>query len=569
MEKAGFATMASAYLYRSVKSSGCSYVLHLRIDRVEREASKNIEENERECFKDAIVSSRSLNKGYVEPTKIKNAIPEIAACIIAATFHIGVGLSMAFSAILVPSLEDPNSDIHATKSQTSWIASLVVVTSPLGALMGGFLMEYFGRLRTLQLGAIPFVIGWVLIALSQDIPTILVGRLLAGLATALATSPAIVYITEVARPELRGSLISFGPTLASFGMVLCYLKGSLLPWRAVAWLSIAYGVVPVVLVQFIIPESPVWLASKGRLEEARAALDWLYKSDPDVGKVSAAEAAFTTIMKEREIKLSEQRRSKHGGASAKIRALLKPTGWKPMFILTLFFTFQQFSGIYITLFYAVTWFEEVGAGINPYVASILVGLTRFFCSMVNTWLLRRFRRRDLCMISSLGMAACMTVSGYATMRILKGDNTGNWVPVACLLLYVCTSMVGMLTIPWTMTAELFPTEIRGMAHSISFSIANILMFAAVYNYRNLTDLLGGSHAIQWFFAAVSVGACFFVWLMLPETHGKKLSEIEEYFHNNFLACGAEAKAKKRRAQRRAQQKALQPLTSSPKTAQMA
>ncbi|XP_003424448.1 facilitated trehalose transporter Tret1-2 homolog isoform X3 [Nasonia vitripennis] len=539
---------------------------------VEKEASKNIEENERECFKDAIVSSRSLNKGYAEPCRLKTAVPEIAACIIAATFHIAVGLSMAYSAILIPNLEKDDAEVHATKDETSWIASIVVITAPVGAMIGGFFMEAFGRLRCLQFGALPCVIGWILIAVAQNVPMILVGRLLAGLSVALATSPAIVYITEVARPELRGSLISFGPTLASFGMVLSYLKGALLPWRMVAWLSIAYGLVPVLLVQFIIPESPVWLVSKGRYEEARAALQWLYKSEADVGKVSAAEAAFTTIMKENEIKLSEQRRSKHGGAVQKLRALLRPTGWKPMLILFLFFLFQQFSGIYITLFYAVTWFEEVGAGFDPYIASILVGLTRFFCSMVNTWLLRRFRRRILCIVSSLGMAVCMTVSGYFTMRITAGDKTGNWVPVACLLLYVCTSMVGMLTIPWTMTAELFPTEIRGMAHSISYSIANILMFAAVQSYRNLTQFLGGSHAIQWFFAGVSVGASLFVWLLLPETHGKKLSEIEEYFHNNFLACGAEAKAKRRRAKRRAEQKAqaaaLQPL-NSPKTAQTA
>ena len=150
----------------------------------------------------------------------------------------------------------------------------MVITVPLGAMLGGFLMEAFGRLRTLQLGAVPCVIGWILIALAQDVPTILVGRLLAGMATALATSPAIVYITEVARPELRGSLISCGPTLASFGMVLSYLKGAFLSWRLVAWLSIAYGVVPILLVQFFIPESPVWLVSKGRFDEARDALQW-------------------------------------------------------------------------------------------------------------------------------------------------------------------------------------------------------------------------------------------------------------------------------------------------------
>lgn len=519
---------------------------------VEREASKNIEENERECFKDAIVSSRSLNKGFVEPTTIKNAIPEIAACIIAASFHIAVGLSMAYSATLIPHLEADDTEVPVTKEETSWIASIVVVCAPLGAVLGGFLMESVGRLKTLQFGSIPCIAGWILIAISTNVPTLLTGRLLAGMATALATSPAIVYITEVARPELRGSLISFGPTLASFGMVLSYLKGAYLHWRLVAWLSIMYAVVPIILVQLFVPESPVWLISKGRTEDARKSLEWLYKYEEKQGKISAAEAQFTTIMKENEIKLSEQRRSKHGGVSSKLRGFLKPTGWKPMAILFLFFTFQQFSGIYITLFYAVTWFEKVGDGVNKYLASILVGLTRFLCSMVNTWLLRRYKRRPLCIVSSLGMALCMIVSGYFTLRIHNGNKSGYWVPVFCLLLYVCTSMVGMLTIPWTMTAELFPTDIRGIAHSISYSMANILMFAALQSYRSLQTFLGGSFALQWFFAGVSLGAVVFVWLLLPETHGKKLSEIEEYFHNNFLAVGAESKARKRRTKRRVQ-----------------
>ncbi|KAM0729527.1 Facilitated trehalose transporter Tret1 [Formica fusca] len=536
---------------------------------VEREASKNIEENERECFKDAIVSSRSLNKGFVEPTKLKNAIREIVACIVAASFHIAVGLTMAYSATLIPHLEKKDAELHATKEETSWIASLVVICAPFGALLGGFLMEMIGRLRTLQIGAIPSVIGWILIACSSNIPMLLVGRLLSGMSTALATSPAIVYITEVARPELRGSLISFGPTLASFGMLLSYLKGAYLDWRLVAWLSIIYSIVPVIMVQFWVPESPVWLVSKGRIDEAKKSLVWLYKNEKSQGKTSVVEAHFTTIMKENEIKLNEQRRSKHGNVSNKLRGFLKPTGWKPMVILFFFFSFQQFSGIYITLFYAVTWFQEVGAGVDEYLASILVGLTRFLCSMVNTWLLRRYKRRALCIISSFGMALCMTVSGYFSLNIKNGDRSGYWVPVLCLLLYVCTSMVGMLTIPWTMTAELFPTEIRGIAHSISYSMANVLMFAALQSYRSLQAFLGGSYAVQWFFAGVSVGAALFVWLMLPETHGKKLSEIEEYFHNNFLALGAETNNKKRRAKRRTQQKTKTPATEplNPKTVQ--
>lgn len=368
--------------------------------------------------------------------------------------------------------------------------------------------------------------------------------------------------------------------------------------------------------------------------------------------MDVAHAHYTTIVKENEIKMNEQRHSKHGSAFHKLRGFMKPTGWKPLTILFLFFSFQQFSGIYITLFYAVTWFQvsqtyhhrrstpsnhqhlarililrwlplfqEVGSGVDPYIASILVGVTRFLCSMVNTWLLRRYKRRALCIISSFGMALCMGVSGYFTLLIKDGDRSGSWVrilndmkvclnldsknlisspwfsaqvPVVCLLLYVCTSMVGMLTIPWTMTAELFPTEIRGIAHSISYSIANLLLFAALQSYRSLQDFLGGtyanarfshffmrlhsnqrscyikrlpadqsssiklikssrstgSYAVQWFFAGVSIGSAMFVWILLPETHGKKLSEIEEYFQNNFLAIRAEAKAKKQKRRRR-------------------
>ncbi|XP_031832921.1 facilitated trehalose transporter Tret1-2 homolog isoform X2 [Nomia melanderi] len=539
---------------------------------VEREASKNIEENERECFKDAIVSSRSLNKGFVEKTEIKNAIPEIAACFIAASFHIAVGLCMAYSAILIPHLEAEDAELHATQEQTSWIASVVVVCVPVGSLLGGFLMETFGRLRTLQLGAIPCIAGWILIALSNSFPMLLCGRLLTGLATALSTSPAIVYITEVARPELRGSMISFGPTLASFGMVLAYLKGAYIHWRIVAWCSTIYALVPVFLVQLFVPESPVWLVSKGRYDQAKAAVEWLYKFEGKQGKMDVAQAHYTTIVKENEIKMNEQRHSKHGSAFHKLRGFMKPTGWKPITILFLFFSFQQFSGIYITLFYAVTWFQEVGSGVDPYIASILVGVTRFLCSMVNTWLLRRYKRRALCIISSFGMALCMGVSGYYTLLIRDGDRSGNWVPVVCLLLYVCTSMVGMLTIPWTMTAELFPTEIRGIAHSISYSIANLLLFSALQSYRSLQDFLGGSYAVQWFFAGVSIGSAVFVWILLPETHGKKLSEIEEYFQNNFLAIGAEAKAKKQKRRRRTKtnekSSATQPLNpAKPKPVQ--
>lgn len=117
-------------------------------------------------------------------------------------------------------------------------------------------------------------------ATATNVYTLLAGRILTGFGTAAGTSPAIVYITEVARPDLRGSLISTAPTLASAGMVIAYAEGSYMSWRLVAWFNIIYTIVPVVLIQLFVPESPVWLVSKGRMEDAAKSLKFLYRAYP-------------------------------------------------------------------------------------------------------------------------------------------------------------------------------------------------------------------------------------------------------------------------------------------------
>lgn len=95
-------------------------------------------------------------------------------------------------------------------------------------------------------------------------------------------------------------------------------------------------------------------------------------------------------------------------------------------------------------------------------------------------------------------------------------------------------MIGLLPIPWTMTAELFPLEIRGVAQSMSYASANILMFLAVQSYPSLANLLGGIVYAQWFFAVICLVGLVFMVIFLPETHGKKLNDIVEYFVHNTV-----------------------------------
>ena len=86
-----------------------------------------------------------------------------------------------------------------------------------------------------------------------------------------------------------------------------------------------------------------------------------------------------------------------------------------------------------------------------------------------------------------------------------------------------------MNIPWTISAELFPAEIRGQGHSLCYAIGALSVFIGVFNYRDLQRLLGGPSMLQWFFAIFSFFGFLFGMFILPETHKKELWEIEEYF----------------------------------------
>lgn len=110
----------------------------------------------------------------------------------------------------------------------------------------------------------------------------------------------------------------------------------------------------------------------------------------------------------------------------------------------------------------------------------------------------------------------------------------NLIPVICILVYITVSVIGLMSIPWTMTGELFAIEIRGMAQSFMSSIGTLIMFFTLKIYPLMDEFLGGSYAVQWFFASVAFGGVIFIFVFMPETHGKTLAEIQEYLKHNTV-----------------------------------
>lgn len=140
---------------------------------------------------------------------------------------------------------------------------------------------------------------------------------------------------------------------------------------------------------------------------------------------------------------------------------------------------------------------------------------------------------------SINLFFIKSLAKYHRRTYFKGETKSSWVPVVLILLYDVISMAGFAPIPWTMTAELFPIEIRGIGHSTVSSVAYVLMAVSIQSYWDLNYICGGIVGVQFFFAVVSLLSALYILVFLPETHGKTLTDITEYFnhHTVFLKCG--------------------------------
>jgi MFS family permease len=93
---------------------------------------------------------------------------------------IGAGCTIGFSATFLPQLQSNASTIHVTAEESSWIASIAAFAMAPGCLVGGFIMQKYGRKFAHYFLCLPTIIGWILIYLAESVTLLLVGRFLTG-----------------------------------------------------------------------------------------------------------------------------------------------------------------------------------------------------------------------------------------------------------------------------------------------------------------------------------------------------------------------------------------------------
>ncbi|XP_049845304.1 facilitated trehalose transporter Tret1-2 homolog isoform X2 [Schistocerca gregaria] len=480
-----------------------------------------------------------MDDSVIVPTakRWKAVVAQVGAGLVANFACLAPAMSLGFSAVALPVMKQGIGNPLITEEQESWIASLAAIATPFGCLASGPLLDRFGRKVTLLLINVPGLLGWLLVATAPDGPSFLAqlyaGRIFTGISSGMASIPATVYAAEIGDSSLRGMLVTWTSAAIATGVLIVYVLGYFLQekWRVTAAICALFPVLAAVLAAPL-PESPSWLASRGRYDDAEAALRrlrWLPRDAPLPGRVQEQLDDFASAGSQ------SRARQAHASWLRRIRAaFLQRRTLRPLLIMNAFFFFQQFSGIFVVIFYAVDVVREANVTIDDYLAAVLIGVTRLLATLSMSYVSKKFGRRPPAIVSGAGMTLCMGIlATYLTLT--TSENFGayvaenfRWIPIVSLLLYILASTIGFLTLPWAMIGELFPADVRGLASGLTTCMAYVFSFVALKIYPDMLRAFT-KQGVFFFYGAVSLLGTIYVILFLPETKNKTLAEIEEYF----------------------------------------
>ncbi len=395
------------------------------------------------------------------------------------------------------------------------VVSSVLMGSLLGAMAGGVLADRLGRRRLLIVTATVFGFGAIGAALAPDVAWLIAARILAGAAIGVASFVAPLYISEIAPVAIRGKLVSVNQVALTSGIVVSYLIDyAFAPSQAWRWMF-AMAVIPAAAFAiglFFIPDSPRWLAARGRTDQARAVLKQIRSPEQVEGE------------------LSEITRSASQQKGNWSELLGKPLRMVMIVGVGLAIA-QQITGINTVIYYAPTIFKFAGlsSASVAILASVGVGVVNVVLTLVAMQLIDRVGRRPLLLASLAGMALSLFVLGLA-FALPQFSGSLGWIAVGSLMVYVGSFAVGLGPVFWLVLSEIYPLQIRGRAMSIG-TVANwSANLIVALSFLTLTQILGKA-ATFWLYSAVTVGAFAFAFLLVPETKGKALEQIDAHFRS--------------------------------------
>lgn len=282
----------------------------------------------------------------------------------------------------------------------------------------------------------------------------------------------------------------------------------------------------VLLTTFFIPESPSWLVGKNRLDEASINMQLVFGSKASSERV---ETEVRMLIKNRGSKKNTNSKSLAQQLLRKLQYMMKLHILKPIALVLTYFLFQQFAGTFVLVFYAIDIVKRAGIKFDPYLTIVILGVVRLFSSIFGSYLSKIYGRRPLSLFSGIGMSVCLMVLASYLHMVENGKVVATpVVPLMSFVFYFVTNAVGFLPLPFALAAELFPTKIRGTAAGFISGMGYLFSFVVIKIYPDLVAYYG-IKGVFYCYGTMAVVGTLFVLILLPETKGKSLAQLEAYF----------------------------------------
>jgi sugar porter (SP) family MFS transporter len=380
----------------------------------------------------------------------------------------------------------------------------------LGALLGGWPTDRFGRKKTLLLVGGLYIISAVGCAFANGVSMFIIARVLGGIGIGISTVAAPLYISEIAPPSYRGRLAGMFQFNIVFGIVIAFASNWLLSglgenaWRWMLGVA-AFPSLVYTLMCFGIPESPRWLI--GRRGDRQAAVKVLQLIEPDAAadQIQADADAISAA--------ATERASTSGFWTWRLRL--------PIMLAFLVAFFNQLSGINAILYFAPRIFELTGLGAKAaLLQSVGIGITNLIFTFVGLWLIDRLGRRTLLFIGSFGYIASLGLTAWAFFT-----QHYSIVP-ACIFAFIAAHAIGQGTVIWVFISEIFPNRHRAEGQTLGSSTHWVFAALLTTFFPKVVSAFPPGYVFLFFCFMMGL-QLIWVKTMMPETKGVPLEQMQE------------------------------------------
>ena len=384
--------------------------------------------------------------------------------------------------------------------------SIALIGTIIGAIFAFSPAQHLGRKKSLSIIGLFFGLSALGCGLTDNWYLFLFWRFLGGLGVGASSVIAPMYISEISPSDYRGRLVGLFQFSIVFGILLAFISNYFLKinmssdsWRWMLGVEaipafIFFGLV------FLIPKSPRWLVLRKRYEESFVILKALGEANP--------EERLQTIKGSFEQKKEQEK-------------LFQRKYLKPLILVFLMATFNQFSGINAIMYYAPRIFEAAGiAKDSAFLQAASVGFVNMLFTIGAMVLIDKVGRRKLMIIGSIGMI----LSLLATTYLLNNRELGVSFLIVPVLFFIASFAFSQGAVIWVFISEVFPNKVRAAGQSFGTFIHWCWAAALTWLFPVVAGLANGITYAFGFFALTMILQLVFAVKFFPETKGKSLEE---------------------------------------------